>query len=60
MAFFYALNFLFRPWRAAEFVFDAVTRRTSSKLTMALSNTRRKRKANKLFTDDCQTVVIQR
>ena len=47
MAFFYALNFLFR--RAAEFVFDAVTRKTSSKLTMALSNSRRKRKANKLF-----------
>ena len=60
MAFFYALSFLFRPARAVQFVWGVLTGDNSTKLTMALSNTRRKRKAQKLFrSTGQQTVTIQ-
>ncbi len=58
MAFFYALNFLFRPWRAVSFFGGALLGRKGSKLTMALSNTRRKRAARKLFRKD-KTETVQ-
>lgn len=59
MAFFYALNFLFRPWRAVTFFGGALLGNTGSKLTMALKNTRRKRAARKLFRkDNTDTVTI--
>lgn len=49
MAYFYSLSFLLRPWRAATFFGAALLGRKSSKLTMALANTRRKRAARRLF-----------
>ena len=49
IASFYSLNYLLRPWRALRFLYDALLRRNSSKLSMALANTRRKRRAKKLF-----------
>lgn len=57
MAFFYMLNYLFRPWRAVKFIVGAFQRKNSSKLTMALKNTRRKREANKLFKQTTQKTV---
>lgn len=60
MAFFYALSFVFRPLRAFRFLWSVLSGDTSTKLTMALSNTRRKRQAQKLFrTTGRQTVTIQ-
>lgn len=57
MAFFYSLNYLFRPWRAVKFVGGVLTSKNTSKLTMALANTRRKRKAAKLFRQTGQQTV---
>ena len=57
MAFFYSLNYLFRPWRAVKFAVAVLSRDTSSKLTMALSNTRRKRRARRLFRRSGQQTV---
>ncbi len=57
MAFFYTLNFLFRPWRAVKFVGGALFGKNSSKLTMALSNTRPKRKANEMMKKTQQKTV---
>ena len=59
MAFFYSVNFLFRPWRAVTFFGGALFGSTSSKLTMALSNTKRKRAARRLFrAAKTETVTI--
>jgi len=57
MGFFYVLNYIIRPWRAVTFLSGALLRKNSSKLTMALSNTRRKREANKLFKETNQRTV---
>ena len=57
MVFFYSLNYLRRPWRAFRFLYEALLRRNSSKLTMALANTRRKRRAKKLFAQAQQDTV---
>ena len=57
MAFFYSLSYLFRPWRAVKFITGALTKDNSSKLTMALANTRRKRRARQLFDRTGQQTV---
>lgn len=57
MAFFYSLSYLFRPWRALKFIGGVLTSKNSSKLTMALANTRRKRQAQRLFRQTGQQTV---
>jgi len=57
MAFFYSLNYLFRPWRAVRFIGGVLGSKNSSKLTMALANTRRKRQAARLFRQTGQQTV---
>lgn len=58
MAFFYGLSMLFRPWRFFALAWGILAKRNSSKLTMALSNTRRKRRAKALFEKSGQQTVI--
>jgi len=57
MAFFYSLNYVIRPWRAVSFVMGVLRGKNSSKLTMALTNTRRKRQAERLFNKTDQKTV---
>ena len=57
MGFFYSLNYLFRPWRAVRFLYGALTRKNTSKLTMALANLRRKRQAKRLFEESKSNTV---
>jgi hypothetical protein len=49
MLFFYSLSFLFRPWRALKLAGSLITGDSSTKLTMALANTARKRRGIRSF-----------
>ena len=49
MIYFYLLSFLFRPSRAFKLARALITRDSSTKLTMALANSSRKRRAMRMI-----------
>ncbi len=57
MMFFYGVSMVLRPWRFFNLVFGLLFKRNSSKLTMAMANTRRKRQALKLFKQSGSSTV---
>lgn len=58
MAFFYASSFLFRPQRVFKLGWALVTRDSSTKLTMALTNRRRKRRALEALRKSKRDTVV--